>query len=129
MCIFADDTWDSAAFLGLVGRRWALVSMGPSKLNTILRELQDSPEYANLLEKPKGWVAPSAVAPLSQLADRLPGNASAATSAEGPGKGGMGGRGPATGKRLNKADRGGKADRGSRGTGKKPGAGAGDDGE
>ena len=67
------------------------------------RELQESPAYANLLEKPESWVEPSAVAPLSPLADGLPGNASAATSAEGPGKGGKGGKGAATGKKFKKA--------------------------
>ena len=89
-CVFADDTWDPAAFFAMVGRRWTLVRKDPTKLNTILRELQDSPAYANLLKEPAGWVAPSAVDPLSPLADGLPGNASAATSAEGLGKGGKG---------------------------------------
>ena len=63
--------------------------------------------YAHLLEKPGGWVAPSAAAPLSPLADGLHGNASAATAARGPGKG------AATGKNLKQAltkrgDRGGR---------------------
>ena len=29
-CVFADDTWDPAAFFAMVGRRWALVSKDPS---------------------------------------------------------------------------------------------------
>ena len=53
-CVFADDTWDPAAFFAMAGRRWALVSKDPSKLSTILRELQDTPAYADLLEKPGG---------------------------------------------------------------------------
>ena len=99
-CISADDTWDPAAFCAMVFRRRTPVSKDPYKPSTIPRELQDSPAYANLLEKPKGWVAPSAVAPLPPLADGLPGNASAATSAGGLGKGGKGGT---TGKDFKKA--------------------------
>jgi len=77
---------DLAAFFAMVGRRWTLVRKDPAKLNTALRELQGSPAYANHLKQPAGWVAD----PLSPLAGRLPGNASAATSAEGLGKGGKG---------------------------------------
>ena len=80
--------------------------------------------YANLLKKPEGWIAPSAVAPLSQLADGLPGNASAATSAEGPGKGSMGGKGAASEKKLKQA----LTKRGIRGSDRKSCADAGDDG-
>ena len=92
-CIFADDTWDPAALFAIAGRRWSLVRMGPSKLNQVLRDLQDSVAYSNLLEKPGDWVAPPAIAPLSKLADGLPCNASTATTAEGPGKGGKGDKG------------------------------------
>ena len=112
-CVFADDTWDPAAFFAMVGRRWTLVRKDPTKLNTILRELQDSPAYANLLKEPAGWVAPSAVDPLSPLAG-LPGNASAATSAEGLGKGGKGGKGASTKNLKKTAARRGK---GLKGTG------------
>ena len=71
-----------------------------SKPNKILHDIQDSAAYAHLLEKPGGWVAPSAVAPLSPITDGLPGNDSAATSAEGLGKGGKGGKGASTKKNL-----------------------------
>ena len=98
--VFADVTWDPAAFFAMVGTRWALVRKDPAKLSTILRELQGSPAYANLLKQPADWVAPSAIDPLSPLADGLLVNAPAATSAEGLGKGG---KGAATGKILKKA--------------------------
>ena len=68
-----------------------------------------------------GWVAPSAIAPLAPLADGLPDSASAATAAEGLGKGD---KGAAAGRDLKKA----AVHRTGRGFGKKPGADAGGDG-
>ena len=74
----------------MVTIRRSLVHKDPAKLNGVLRDIKDSTAYAHLLEKPGGWVAPSAVVPLAPLSDGLPGNASAATVAEGLGKGGKG---------------------------------------
>ena len=41
-CIFADESWDRAAFFAMFSTRCSLVRTDQSKLNKTLRDIQDS---------------------------------------------------------------------------------------